>query len=48
MGSESPSEDAADELAAILERENPRVSGGFLEAADRIRTDDLLHGKQTL
>jgi integrase len=28
--------------------ENPRVSGGFEEAADGIRTHDLLHGKQTL
>ena len=30
------------------ERENPRGGGGFPEAADGIRTHDLLHGKQTL
>ena len=26
----------------------PAVSGGFRRADDRARTDDLLHGKQTL
>jgi hypothetical protein len=34
--------------SVVSAKEKPRICGAFSEAAEGIRTLDLLHGKQTL
>ena len=48
MGPNADFDPRTTEGAATPESENPADSGEFGEAADGIRTHDLLHGKQTL
>ena len=48
MGSETEAEGFRELDAETQERENPLEQEGFREAAEGIRTLDLLHGKQTL
>ena len=48
MGSEAGSQEVAAAVWPHSETKKPRRSGAFFEAAEGIRTLDLLHGKQTL